>query len=89
MENPILALKRFGAGVIAVQKLTPPIKVELLDAGMSPIFEMEASKVEQGLVLFSKERAAGATLAQPHPWSVRFTAEGEQPFVMDFPFPQG
>jgi hypothetical protein len=88
MENLVVALKRFSAGVIAVQRLTPPVKIELLDLGMNPILEMEASKIEQGLMLFSKERAAGATLAQPHPWSVRFTVEGKQPFVMDFPFPQ-
>ncbi len=85
MENPIVALKKFSASVIAVQRLTPPVKVELLDLGLNPIYEMEVSKIEDGLCLFSNERPIHGTTWRPAPYRVRFTAAGQQPFVMDFP----
>lgn len=81
-----VAVKQFAVGVIEVQKLPLPVKVELLDLGLSPMYEMVVTgKSPESLWQFSGERLVPGTLAKPTPWSVQFTPAGQKAFVLDFP----
>lgn len=84
--NLDMLVKQFAVGVIETQKLPLPVKVELLDLGGNPMYEMVVtSKSAQSLWQFSGERVITGTLARPKPWSVRFAASGQRTFVLDFP----
>ncbi len=79
-----VVLKIFSANIIENEKLAFPVKIELLDPGLNPLFETIATgKDEDGNYLFSDDRYIAGTVAQPTPSSVRFTA-GDKSFVKDF-----
>jgi len=85
MEIPTVMLKLFSADIIENERLAFPVKVELLDAGLNPIFETIATgKDEDRNYLFSHDRLIAETVAQAAAFSVRFTAAGKS-FVKDFP----
>jgi hypothetical protein len=81
-------VKQFCAGVIESEKLTLPVRIEVMDTGMTTFYEMTAvSKDDEGTYLFSKERIVGEGGAQRSPWRVRYigAGAGEQPFVKTCP----
>jgi len=85
MEIPTVMLKLFSADIIENEKLAFPVTVELLDAGLNPIFETIATgKDEDRNYLFSHDRLIAGISAQAAPFSVRFTAAGKS-LVKDFP----
>jgi len=85
MEIPTVMLKLFSADIIENEGLAFPVKVELLDVGLNPVFETIATgKDEDRNYLFSHDRFIAETAAQPAPFSMRFTAAGKS-FVKDFP----
>jgi hypothetical protein len=85
MEIPSVMLKLFSADIIENEELAFPVKVELLDVGLNPIFETIATgKDEDRNYLFSHDRFVAGTVAQPAAFVVRFTAAGKS-LVKDFP----
>ena len=85
MEIPSVMLKIFSADIIENEKLAFPVKVELLDHDLSPIFETIATgKDDDRNYLFSHDRLIAGISVQPSAFSVRFTAAGKS-FVKDFP----
>lgn len=85
MELPTVMLKLLSADIIENEGLAFPVKVELLDASLNPIFETIATgKDEDRNYLFSHDRLVTGTVAEPTHFSVRFTASGKS-LVKDFP----
>jgi hypothetical protein len=85
MEIPSVMLKIFSADIIENEGLAFPVKVELLDAGLNPIFETIATGKDEDLnYLFSHDRFIAGTVAQPTSFSARFTA-ADKSFVREFP----
>ena len=90
MHDANVALKIFSANIIEDEMLGFPVKVELLDLGLNPLFETTATgKDEDRNYVFSDDRyiaqsAAGRTSAEPTGFKVRFTA-GDKSLVKDFP----
>jgi len=85
MQIPDVLLKIFSADTIENEGLAFPVKVELLDVGVNPIFETIATgKDEDRNYLFSHDRLVAGTSAWPTPFSVRFTA-ADKSFVKNFP----
>ena len=85
MEIPTVMLKLFSADIIENEQLAFPVKVELLDAGLNPIFETVATgKDEDRNYLFAHDRFVSGTSAQTTPFRIRFTASGKS-LVKDFP----
>ena len=81
-------IKQSCAGVINSEKLTLPVRIEVMDTGMNTFYEMTAAvKDDEGSYLFSKERFVGEGGARRSPWKVRYigAGPGEQPFVKDCP----
>jgi hypothetical protein len=81
-------IKQSCAGVIESEKLTLPVRVEVMDTGMTTFYEMTAtSKDDEGSYLFSKEHFVGEGGARRSPWRVRYigAGAGEQPVVKDCP----
>jgi hypothetical protein len=80
-------LKHFCAGVIASNKLTLPVRIEVMDIGTNTFYEITATSKEEGTYLFSNGHPVGEGGARTKPWRVRFTGSGpeEKPFVIDFP----
>lgn len=84
----VIWLKQFATSVIETKKLALPVKVELMDFGLNPIYEIEVTdKDAAGTWQFSKERQIAGTLSHPKPYSVRFTTPDNRHFVIDIPDP--
>jgi hypothetical protein len=83
--NLVLNVKQFSAEIITHEQLSTPIKVELLDIGMTPFYEMVAYKNDQGICLFPIERSLSPSLGASGPFTVRFTHANEEPFLRNLP----
>lgn len=82
----ILALKKFAVAVAESEKLTLPIKIELLDVGTNRIFELDLnSQDSERNYVFSQVRGVSSAISQPRPYTVRFTASEGRPILRDFP----
>jgi len=77
-------VKKFSANVLANERPTTPVKVQILDVGMTPVYEMEATLNDSEAWIFS-DRPIAATIWKPGPYTVRFTPQGRAPF--DRPLP--
>lgn len=85
MQDANVALKIFSANLIEKEKLAFPVRIELLDLGLSPIFETIATgKDEDGNYLFSGDRFIARSSARPTAFRVRFTA-GDESFARTIP----
>ena len=76
-----LQFKLFCRDVIESGNHPLPVKVEMLNIGMTPFFETEIQKDYENNYRFSKELAGNF----PVPFTVRFTPEGKQSFLRDLP----
>ena len=85
MELPTVMLKLFSADIIENEELPFPVRVELLDAGLNPIFETIATgKDEDRNYLFAHDRLIGEAFAQPTLFKIRFTA-ADKSLLREFP----
>jgi hypothetical protein len=85
--DPVLRLRTFTAETINKEKwFRAPVKVELMDIGFSPVYEMEARKDDETSTCeFPKENATWRGAAPPTgPLRVQFTYEGRK-FLRDLP----
>ncbi len=87
MSDMIGSLEAFSVREITKANLPLPVKVELMDISMVPFIEMAAVGPDKlGFWSFDKRKPISGTLWKQGPHSVRFTAEGEPPFTVDFPW---
>jgi hypothetical protein len=78
----IMRLKKFCADTIENEKLPEPEKIELLDAGMTPVCEMKARKNEDGVWVFPMDQSPQVLASGP--FTVRFSCKGIPPVLRDF-----
>ena len=76
--------KKFSVDEIESRKLPLPVKVEFLDLGMNPIFEMEVRKNAEGDYVFANERPILGTVARPGPYRAQFTPGDRRIFLLDW-----
>jgi hypothetical protein len=80
--------KAFTAAEIEMSHLPFPVTAQLMDISKVPFIELVAlSKDEFGIYHFEKRLLPG-TLWKQGPHTVRFSAEGTEPYLKDFPWPE-
>jgi hypothetical protein len=78
--------KAFTAAEIEMSHLKFPVTAQLMDISMVPFIELVAlSKDEFGIYDFEKKLLPG-TLSKQGPHTVRFSVEGMEPYLKDFPW---
>ena len=83
--NLVLILKQFSTEIITHEMLSTPIRIELLDIGLTPFYEMVAYKNALGICLFPLERSVSPSLGASGPFTVRFTYDNEETFLRNLP----
>jgi hypothetical protein len=86
VSDLIGAFEAFSVGVITEVNVPLPARVELMDISAEPFIEIVAEGPDQlGIWSFKRNFPPGTAWKQgPH--TARFTTEGMQPFLRDFPW---